>query len=69
MNTENWTPSTEHPGYMVKTLKRGNRTIQILRPILTDKERTKVETQVKTRAERLLRDYYIRKEENLCPTT
>lgn len=64
MNTENWTPSQDHPGYMVKTLKKGNCTIEILRPILTNEERAKVEAQIKTRAEKVLRDYYIRKEEN-----
>lgn len=69
MNTENWTPSTENPGYMVKTIKKGNCTIQLLRPILNDKERARVEAQIKTRAEKVLRDYYIRKEENLCRTT
>lgn len=63
MNTENWIPSTEHPGYMVKTVKKGNCSIQLLRPILDDKERVKVEAQIKTRAEKVLRDYYIRKEE------
>lgn len=62
MNTENWTPSQDHPGYMVKTLKKGNCTIEILRPILTNEERAKVEAQIKTRAEKVLRDYYIRKE-------
>lgn len=69
MNTENWTPSQDHPGYMVKTLKKGNCTIEILRPILTTEERARVEAQIKTRAERILRDYYIRKEETLCQTT
>ena len=69
MDTENWTPSQDHPGYMAKTIKKGNCTIQILRPILTDTERTRVEAQIKTRAEKILRDYYIRKEENLCRTT
>ena len=64
MNTENWTPSTEHPGYRVKTLIKGNCTIQVLRPILDDKDRARVEAQVKTRAEKVLRDYYIRKEAN-----
>ena len=64
MNTENWIPSTEHPGYVVKTLTKGNCTIQVFRPELSDRERAKVEAQVKARAERVLRDYYIRKEEN-----
>lgn len=64
MSTENWTPSQDHPGYMVKAIKKGNCTIEILRPILTAEERAKVEAQIKTQAERVLRDYYIRKEAN-----
>lgn len=62
-NTNQWATSPEHPGYMAKTIKKDNCTIQILRPILTEKERTRVEAQIKTRAEKILRDYYIRKEE------
>lgn len=64
MNTENWTPSTEHPGYKVKTIQKGNCTIQILRPELDDKERKRREAQVKAVAERVLREHYIRKEAN-----
>lgn len=64
MNTENWTPSTEHPGYKVKTIQKGNCTIQILRPELDDKERKRREAHTKAVAERVLRDIYIRKEAN-----
>ena len=67
--TTEWAPSPEHPGYTEKTIKKGNCTIQILRPILTEKERAKIEVQIKTRAEKILRDYYYRKEENTCQTT
>jgi len=38
-----WTASPEHPGYRTKTLKRGNCTIVVHRPELTDKERAKRE--------------------------
>lgn len=65
MNTvSQWVDSPEHPGYKVKTIKKGNCTIEVLRPILTAEERTKVEAQIKTQAEKVLRDYYIRKEAN-----
>ena len=36
-----WAPSDEYPGYMVKTIVVGNVTCDILRPILTEEERTK----------------------------
>lgn len=44
MNTE-WTTDV-HPGYRTKTIKVGNATIEINRPILTDEERNKRENQV-----------------------
>ena len=34
-----WTATPEHPGYRTKTLKRGNCTIVVHRPKLTDKDR------------------------------
>ena len=65
MNTNyEWTTSQEHPGYRIKTIKKGNCTIQVLRPELDAKERTKREARVKAVAERTLRDYYNRKEKN-----
>lgn len=36
-----WKVSEEDPGYMVKTIVVGNVTCDILRPILTEKERQK----------------------------
>ena len=63
MNTPaEWADSPEHPGYKVKVIQRGNCTIQILRPELDAKERAKREASAKAVAERVLRDYYIRKE-------
>ena len=35
-----------YPGYRTKTIKVGNATIEINRPILTDEERSKRENQV-----------------------
>lgn len=36
-----------NPGYRTKTIKVGNATIEINRPILTDEERKKAETRIK----------------------
>lgn len=41
-----WTDT--RPGYRTKTIKRGNVTIVINRPILSEKERTKSERLVET---------------------
>lgn len=57
-----WARSPEHPGYSVKVIERGNCTIQILRPELPPEEQAKREAHTKAVAERVLRDYYIRKE-------
>lgn len=64
MNTTNeWVISTDQPGYKVKEIKHGNCTIQIFRPLLDDKEKAKIEAQVKKVAETTLRNHYKRKEE------
>ena len=57
-----WIPSTEHPGYRVKVIQRGDCTIQVLRPELDEKERIKREAHLKSVAERTLANYYKRKE-------
>ena len=61
-STNEWVESPEHPGYRVKTIKKGACTIHIFRPILDDKERVKREAHTKAVAERVLMDYYKRKE-------
>ena len=61
-DTTEWVTSPEHPGYRVKIIQRGACTIQILRPELDAGERAKREAHVKAVAERVLRDYYKRKE-------
>ena len=60
--TEDWVISTDHPGYKVKTIKKGMCTFEVYRPILTDEERKKIEEHVKRTAESVLRSYYKRKE-------
>lgn len=57
-----WTISADNPGYRTKTLRHGNCTIIIERPILLKDEQEKREAQVKATVERGLRDYLIRKE-------
>lgn len=47
-STNTWATSPERPGYRSKTIKRGNCTITVHRPVLTDKERTKRERVVET---------------------
>ena len=59
-----WEISTEHPGYRMKVIELNGCTIKVLRPILDEKERAKREAHVKAVAERVLRDYYKRKEGN-----
>lgn len=53
-----WLPSEDNPGYLVKTIKHGNCTIQVLRPILTEAERKKRETQVIAAASNAIATYY-----------
>lgn len=63
MSTANtWTASTENPGYLCKVIQRGGCTIQILRPELKPEEQHRREAHTQAVAERVLRDYYIRKE-------
>ena len=57
-----WEQSTEHPGYFVKVIQHNGCTIQILRPELSEHEREKRVAHIKKAAERVLRDYYKRKE-------
>lgn len=44
--TEGWTTGIQE-GYRTKTIRVGNATIEIHRPILTDEERIKRENQVR----------------------
>ena len=57
-----WNVSETRPGYRTKTLKYGNCTIIINRPILEPEERKKREQQVCKGVELGLRDYILRKE-------
>lgn len=61
-NTTEWATSPDHPGYRVKFIEKDGCTIQILRPEQSEEEQTKREAHTKAVAERVLRDYYNRKE-------
>lgn len=52
-----WTLSTEHPGYRCKTIERGNFTVTILRPELAPEERARREAHIKAVAENALKNY------------
>ena len=57
----NWTLSTEHPGYRCKTIQRGACTVTVFRPILDEQESAKRENHVKAVAERALKNYIERR--------
>ena len=42
-----WIKSAKHPGYIEKTIKRGNCTIVLYRPTLTESEKHRREEAVK----------------------
>ena len=62
-NESEWTESLDYPGYRVKVVKSGNATLEIYRPILDPRERTKREAYVKAVAESVLSNHYRRMEE------
>lgn len=49
--------------YQTQTFQRGDWTIIVHRPQLTEAERAKREKQIQERLERTMRDYYQRKKE------
>ena len=63
VTVSDWVESPEHPGYRVREIKNGNCTIQILRPILNDVERRKIEDHVRAVTETALFNYYKIKEQ------
>lgn len=56
-----WTLSTEHPGYRCKTIERAGYTVTILRPVLEAQETAKRESHVKAVAESTLKNYIKRR--------
>ena len=57
-----WEVSTEHPGYRVQVIQDNGCTMRIFRPELTPEEQAKRVARVKAAAERVLKEYYKRKE-------
>ena len=54
---EGWTQATDRPGYRCKTVERGNATIVIYRPILSEAEATKTKEKTRTALESVMREY------------
>ena len=50
----NWTTSTEHPGYRSKTITRGNFTVTVFKPNLDQAEQARRERHLKEVAESIL---------------
>lgn len=58
-----WVSSPEYPGYRMKVIQYNGCTIEIFRPELSEEEQAKREAHTTAVAERVLRDYYKRKEQ------
>lgn len=56
-DTDCWVELPEHPGYRCKLIQRGNITIRVFRPIMTDTERKRCEQQIMSAVGRVLRKY------------
>ena len=56
-DTSCWVELPDHPGYLCKTIQRGNTTIRIFRPIITDTERKRREQQIMSAVGRILSKY------------
>lgn len=56
---EKWKTATDRPGYRCKTLQRGNATIVIYRPILSEAEAAKAQEKARNALESVMREHYI----------
>lgn len=61
-DSNTWTAPPDHPGYRCKTIQLGACTIYLMRPELPEDERKKREAHTQAVAERVLSQYYKRKE-------
>lgn len=57
---DGWAPATDRPGYRRKIIQRGQATIIIDRPILTEAEAAKAQQKTRTALESAMREYYSR---------
>ena len=62
LSSSTWERSTEHPGYFVKVIQYNGCPMKIFRPELSPEEQAKRVARVKAAAERVLKEYYKRKE-------
>lgn len=53
-----WNTATDRPGYRCKTLQRGNATIVIYRPILSEAEAAKAQEKARNALEGVMRERY-----------
>lgn len=56
-DTDCWVELPEHPGYRCKLIQRGNITIRVFRPILTETGRKRREQQIMSAVGRTLSKY------------
>ena len=56
-NIDCWVELPEYPGYRCKLIQRGNTTIRVFRPIMTDTVRKRREQQIMSAVGRILRKY------------
>ena len=55
---EEWTTATDRPDYRCKTTKRGNATVILYRPILSEAEAAKAEANARAALESVMREHY-----------
>ena len=56
-DTDYWVELPEYPGYRCKLIQRGNTTIRVFRPIMTDTARKRREQQVMSVVGKILSKY------------
>ena len=56
-DTDCWVELPDYPGYLCKIIQRGNTTIRIFRPIMTETERKRREQQIMSARGRILSKY------------
>ena len=57
-DTDCWVELPEYPGYRCKLIQRGNTTIRVFRPILSDTVRKRREEQIMSAVGRILSKYH-----------
>lgn len=65
---ETWKPSTDRPGYRCKTIRHGNATIIISRPIMTEAEAARAQAKARAALESVMREHYKRRTKEAAVT-